>query len=128
MSKKEDLEFSKIWAEAYAAGLKAGDECRPTPMGLGVAKGIFSNEIIPGTLSIVPEGVCGFAWVKIKGTTAFARWAKKNGLTIPHYGGGLDLWCRDFGQSMQRKEAWAAAVAKVLESYGIEAFADSRMD
>lgn len=128
MIKKDELALAKLWNDAYAAGLKAGNECNPKPMGIGLAKGLFSNEIVPGTLSIVPEGVCGFAWVKIKGTTPFARWAKKTGIAHPHCYGGYEIWCRDFGQSMQRKEAWAGAVAKVLTENGIEAFADSRMD
>lgn len=128
MINQKELEMAKIWTAAYAAGLKAGNECNPTPMGVGVAKNIFSNEIVPGTLSIVPEGVCGFAWVKIKGTTPFARWTKKNGIAHPHCYGGYEIWCKDFHQSMERKEAWAAAVVKVLKENGIEAYADSRMD
>jgi hypothetical protein len=76
-----------------------------------------------------PEGLCGFAWVTIKGTSAFAKWAKKQGLARPGYPTGLVFWVSEFGQSVARKEAFAKAFAAVLRSQGIEgAYADSRLD
>jgi hypothetical protein len=90
----------------------------------------------------VPDGVCGFAWIKIRpATQAFAKWIKKekdvatvllqNAVNVPKgaaYDGGIDLWVSAFGQSMERKEQYAAAFAEVLRSHGIKCSMGSRMD
>jgi hypothetical protein len=72
--------------------------------------------------------VCGFAWVKFAGNTAFGRWAKKQGLATKAYPNGLMIWVSQFGQSMDKKETYAREFASVLESHGITAYAQSRMD
>ena len=49
----------------------------------------------------------------------------------PHkdnYQGGLIVWVTVGNQSMQKKEAYAQAMAKVLQEGGINAYADSRLD
>ena len=120
----------EIYDLAVAAGTKAGNEHNPTPMVVGRAKHLFGNEIVPGTEEVVEEGVCGFAWVNIKpATSSFARWCKTNvdGVHKSYYG-GIDIWCRLFNQSMERKEAWADAFCEVLNEHGIRAYAMSRMD
>ena len=71
---------------------------------------------------------CGFAWVNIPGNTAFGRWANKNKIARPAYPKGLTFWCPLMTQSMDIKEQWAWAFAKVLQQHGIEASASSRMD
>jgi hypothetical protein len=120
--------FQQIVDEAHAAGMAALNACVPTPMIVGQAAGLFGNKIVPGTEEYVEGGVCGFAWIKFKGNTAFGRWAKKTGLARDDYPSGLYISAREGGQSMQRKEAYADAYAKHLKDNGIDAWMSSRMD
>ncbi len=120
--------FEQIYLEGYAAGMEAGKACVPAPMIVGTAKGLSDQIDYSKPTHFVSQGVCGFAWVHIKGNTAFGRWAKKTQKARSSYYGGLDIWCSEFGQSMEQKEAWARAFAKVLGSHGIEAYSTSRMD
>ena len=123
-------EFETAYAEAYAAGCKAAAECAPTPMVVAEHANPLNDASPVRQAWHVPEGVCGFAWVKIRGgNTSFARWLKKVAKARPSYYGGIEINIREYGQSMQRKEAHARAMAKVLrEKLGVEAYADSRMD
>jgi len=90
--------------EAHEAGMRAGQARTPSPIMVGSAVGL-SSEIDPSKPTYyVPEGVCGFAWVTIKpATTRFAKWMKSVGRARPAYGGGLQVWVSEFGQSMERK-------------------------
>lgn len=124
--------FETLWQKALDAGNAAAAACTPTPMIVGTAKAIFG----PGADDIdyskptyyVGSGVCGFAWVTFKGNTGFGRWAKKAGIAKPAYGGGLMYRVSGYGQSLERKEAYARAFAAVLTEAGITAYAQSRMD
>ena len=121
--------FHGILEQAQAAGREAGAACRPTPMAV-VACGI-DNKPLPGAVpEVVYDGVCGFAWVHIKGNTPFGRWAKQQGLAFRDYPSGLLLRLEgDYNQSLERKEAHARAMAKVLQEHGItDAYAKSRID
>jgi len=111
--------FEEAWAEAVTAGNIAARDCVPDTM-----------VVTDGTNTWhVDEGVCGFAEVVVpKGNTSFAHWAKKNAGFDTRYGGGLSHWVSAFGQSMERKQAFARAAAEVLNNHGIDAFATSRMD
>ena len=122
--------FASLYDKARKAGLAAANACVPTPMVVGQAKGLFSNEIVPGTEEVVMDGPCGFAWINVKpGNSKFANWLKKNELARrDSYYGGVTIWVREFRQSMQLKEAYAYAFAKVLREAGIKAYASSRMD
>lgn len=142
VSEKTAYKYSKIWAEARDAGLAAGAEHAPTPMIVGSPRVPFLDERIDPTKKVwhVPEGVCGFAWVHLEnGRSGFARWALN--VKVNEYGHtlgnkawewgrykGVDIWCGEFGQSLERKEKWARAAAEVLRGYGIDASARSRMD
>lgn len=121
----------EVYREAYSAGLKAGHESVPTPIIVGEETELFSN-IIDETKPtyFIEGGVCGFAWVKIKPARGkFVQWLKENKKgSVDSYAGGYDIWCHEFGQSLTRKEAWAKAFAEVLRGYGIEAYAQSRID
>jgi hypothetical protein len=44
------------------------------------------------------------------------------------YGGGVTYWVSQFGQSVDRKAAFAGAFAKVLRENGIQATAGDRLD
>ena len=79
----------------------------------------------------VEDGVCGFAWVNVKPAhSKFAKFLVVSGLARKDtYNGGVTLWVSQYNQSLQKKEAYAYAFAKVLRDNGIEkAYADSRMD
>ena len=106
----------------YALASKAGHEAALPSKGESVILTDGTNEY---AMSDYP---CGFAWVVIKGNTAFARWAKSMGLTRPAYPKGLQIRIGEYGQSMTKKEAHARAMAKVLRDAGIDARAESRMD
>jgi hypothetical protein len=129
MTKKSN-EHASLYALAHTAGHNAACACQPTPMFLGEEKGLFSGGIdYSKPTYFVSDGVCGFAWIKIAGNTSFGKWAKKAGVAKSAYGSGLQIWVKDYGQSMQRKEAYAQAFALALKEVGgIDAYADSRMD
>lgn len=115
---------NRAWAdlhkEAHEAGMRASEAHKPTPMGV----------VGGGQTYVVAGGVCGFAWVKVvPGGCSFARWAKKN-VDRSHkgYRNGLEIWCPLSTQSMTTKESYCDAYAKVLESRGVKAYSQSRMD
>lgn len=74
---------------------------------------------------------CGFAWVNITpGNCNLANYLKKQGLARKSYYGGVDVWNpgKNNTQSMDVKEAGAAAYADVLRKYGFKACMMSRAD
>jgi hypothetical protein len=77
------------------------------------------------------EGVCGFASVIIRpGNCPFANWLKKQmpERVYKHYYGGLSFSVRDYGQSYERKTAYAEAFSKKLNEHGIKSYVYSRLD
>ena len=112
--------FSALERIAHAAGIKAGRECRPIPMIVCDSTG--------EPMECIDDGASGFAWVAFAGNTAWGRWAKKQGIARSHYPSGLCVWISEFGQSVDRKSAFASAYAQVLRNAGIEAYAGSRLD
>lgn len=123
-------DFQTIYREADAAGKKAADACVPRPMVVGSPTTLLGNDIDRSKPTYyVADGVCGFAWVAFKGNTPWGRWAKKQGVAKPNYPSGLSIWIGDYGQSMERKAAYARAFAGVLQQHGIkDAYSSSRMD
>lgn len=121
MSKATDLKFAAILSEAFAAGAAAGAAAVPTPM-------VVSEDRPGGKNWFVPDGVCGFGWVTLKGNTAFGKWASKNGHARKGYPSGLSISSKLMTQSLTRNEAWAHAVADVLNANGIAARGESRID
>lgn len=124
------LEMKDLFNRAKMAAMEAGRLAIPTPMVVSEAD-VLSGAPIPGGKSwLVNDGVCGFAWVNVKpGNSPFANFLKKEKLaSADRYYGGVSIWMSEFGQSMTRKEAAAAAMAKVLSEAGIRAYAMSRMD
>jgi len=105
--------------KAYKAGIEAGKNARPIPM-------YVIDQGIP--IDRIDDGACGFAWIAFPGNTSFGKWAKKQGLARSHYPSGLCIWVSEFGQSVDRKDAFAGAYAKVLKDNGIDAYAGSRLD
>ena len=117
-----EAELWRIWDEAYEQGMAAGQGATPVPMIVSDPNAYTPKEWL------VADGVCGFAWVEMAGNSRFARWAVKKGIARKAYPSGIAINCRDFGQSMQRKEMWAYAVANCLRTKGIEGHVCSRMD
>lgn len=106
---------------AHYVGMAAGMAAQPEPM-----------RVIDGTTGTawtVPEGPCGFAWVKIPARGSFARWALACGLMRKSsYEPGAVLRVHEFGQSVARKAAYARAYADRLSRAGIDATYGSRLD
>lgn len=110
-------DLKQLLDQAHAAGQQAANACVPTPM------------TIAG-FPPVADGVCGFAWITIRpGNSKLALAAKKHYGARPAYGGGLQIWVGDYNQSMEKKEAYARAFAKVLTDAGHDrVYPGSRMD
>ena len=109
------MDYRALHHRAHAAGVAAGEGHTPRPMH------IMGYEIA--------DGVCGFAWVTVRpGTDPFARWLRTNAGTHRGYHGGEELWVSGFGQSYERKMAFARAYAKTLGEAGISAHAGGRLD
>lgn len=113
--------FERLHAAAHRAGMAAGKAAQPEPM-----------TVIDGTSGrhwTVPDGPCGFAWVKIPARGSFAKWALDCGLMRKScVEPGAFLRVHEFNQSMVRKEAYAAAYAERLSRAGIDATYGSRLD
>ena len=95
--------------EAHLAGLAAAEALTPEPMTVVGRDRTF----------FVEGGVCGFARVEVRPrTSAWAKWLRLNGWRSSDYFKCVALNISDFGQSMQRKEAYAAAFARHLTACG----------
>lgn len=126
-----DRQCYYLYWKASRAGFKAFEDCNPTPMVVGTAKGL-SNEIDRSKeMHYVSDGVCGFASIKIYPARGrFVKWLKDMniGYTSAQGGYSLNVSSAKFGQSLERKEAYAKAFTKVLQNNGLEAYVESRMD
>ena len=114
-----DSAFRDLFAQADEAGRAAAAACKPTPLVVRYQ----------GRTSIVDEGYCGTAWVSIHpGNSAIANYAKKQLGARRAFRGGVTMFVDDFGQSWERKCAFARAFAEVLSSAGFEAHAHDYVD
>jgi len=125
---KPKVDYQAIYNEADQAGKEAAKAKTPTPMVVTNRTNPLDDKSAVKQAWVVPGGVCGFAWIKFKGNTAWAKWTKKQGLCGEGYPSGRQIWVHDYSQSMELKEAYASAFAKVLQKHGIEAYSGSRMD
>ena len=120
-----------VYAEAHAAGMAAGNGCTPTPMVVGTPTTPLGNDIdYSKETYYVADGPCGFAWINIKPARGkFVKYLKDNNIgRKDSYYGGYTIWVSGFGQSLDRKSAYARAFVKVLNENGLKAYAMSRMD
>ena len=120
-----------IYAEAHSAGMAAGHGCTPTPMVVGTPTTPLGNDIdYSKETYYVADGMCGFAWINIKPARGkFVKFLKDNNIgRKDSYYGGYTIWVSGFGQSLDRKSAYARAFAKVLDDNGLTAYPMSRMD
>jgi len=121
--------YARIYEEACEAAERAARQCQPQPMVVGTPSTPLGNDLDPSKpIYVCREGLCGFAWVAFPGNTGWARWCKKKGLTSKRYPKGLMIWVNGFGQSYERKMAYARAFAEVLRKHGIKAWAEGRLD
>ena len=128
--KAKHAAYEAAFAKAAAAGKAAGEAAKPRAMMVVQPSNPLDDNSVPNAMWHVPEGACGFAWVNVSpGNSPFANWLKKKKLASKAYHGGVDIWISDFGQSVERKEACATAMASVLrEEIGVKAYASSRLD
>lgn len=148
------MDHETLYRLAHAAGMAAAERMTPTPMVVQEHASVGDDDSPVTRQWYVPSGVCGFAWVIVRpGTCSFARWVathdpdgnrirKQDQQSDKHhlrytgnrpigqrgYRGGIQIWVSYFGQSMERKQAYARAFAHALQINGISAYADSRMD
>ena len=126
--KRRRLLMSKVFEEVFNRAVEAGNEA----MKAAVPRAMTVSNPASGESWYVEGGVCGFAWVNVKpGNCRFANWAKKNTKFKPDsYEGGVKYWVSEGGQSMERKEAFARAMSKVLTDAGVarSVYSGSRMD
>lgn len=120
-------EHHELFQRAYAAGMDALNAATPTAI-IVTQSDIFGRPVEGAKQYRIDEGCCGFAWVRIKGNTGFARSMKSLGLFRKAWDRGYEFWVSEGGQSVERKEAFARAFAKVLRDGGVDAYADSRLD
>ena len=104
--------FTQALHEADIAGVAAASKCD-----------IQMIEIVGH--SYKPFAICGFAWVTFKpATTRFVRFLKKEGLVRKAYEGGASMWVSKFGQSYDKKlayaHAYAASIQKTIVLSGLE--------
>lgn len=122
-------QIRRVLFEANSAGHAAAEAVVPKPM--NVVQVDFNDRPI-GQVYHVTGGVCGFAWVSFYGlhNTPLGKYLKAHGIAKKPYGApGLQMWIGEYGQSMTRKEAFAAAFARVMKAHGcVRCYAGSRMD
>lgn len=122
--------FADLAQRADEAGRRAAAECIPQPMTVVQhANPLDDSSPIVQSWGPIADGVCGFAWVTIHpGNCSFAHYAKKHLGADKAYYGGVQIWISEYGQSYERKYAYAQAFADVLREDGIKAYASGRLD
>ena len=118
-----------IYVEAYEAGLNAGKDADTPKFVVGEPTTPLGNDIDFNKKTYILDGLCGFAWVTISPARgAFVNYLKSREIGSKGYYGGYEIWVREFGQSVDRKSAFAGAFAEVLRKYDINAYSGSRLD
>ncbi len=124
--------FQQILDEAIAAGMAAGQRKTPIPMVVEQHSSPLDDNSPVEQQWTVPDGVCGFAWVRITpATCSFVKFLKsKNMGSYSDYQGGWIIWVQEFNQSYERKMAYADAFAGVIQHYikGVSCYASGRLD
>jgi hypothetical protein len=124
-----DRKWADLHENAHRAGMAAGEAHRPATMIVQRHANMMDDSSPVVEQWVESEGVCGFAWVTVHpGNSSFAIWLKGHTNARTSYQGGVQLWVHEFGQSMERKQAYAQAYAKVVRDAGIKAYSNYRMD
>jgi len=112
---------AEIVEESHLAGMNAANAA--TPKKYNVVN--ENNEII----DTLDDGLCGFAWITIRPARgSLVAYLKAEGIGDKGWSGGWTIWVNKFGQSYDRKYAYAKAFANTLCQYGIDAQAGARLD
>jgi hypothetical protein len=103
-------EVDKVWLNAMNQADVAGEQAA-----------LEREETMLKLEGYEPFPICGFAWVTVKpGNCVFANWLKKKGHARKAYGGGVQIWISGYGQSHDKKEAYAHAFANKLKELLID--------
>lgn len=128
------IDAEKLYVKAHMAGMKAFDAAKPTPMVVGQAKSLFSNEIdYSKGVDVVEDGVCGMAAIYVRPARGtFVKFCKDNNYgSKDEYQGGFRVRLKGraaMSQSYTRKVAYAQAFAGVLQEAGIDCWVWERLD
>jgi len=123
------MQVTELFQAAHNAGNVAVQAATIAPMIVQQCANPLNDNSEVQRQWLVNDGVCGFASVIVKPANCkFAKYLKEQGLGRKHYYGGLSMSVFAFNQSLQKKEAYAYAFAKVLEQNGVNAYVESRMD
>lgn len=121
--------WAEVFKKAHQAGVAAAEARVPVPMMVAEHESPLNDRSPIKRAYVVEGGVCGFASVHLsKANTSFASWCRKKGYGGKSYYGGWDISCHYYGQSMEKKEAYCSAFAKVLNDNGVSSYMTSRMD
>lgn len=120
--------FQDIYDKADKAGREAVEQADIRPMVVNAHTNVLDDTSTIKESYYVADGPCGFASIEFPANTSWARWCKKNNIGNKHTGTGYYIWVSEYNQSLQKKEKYASAFAKVLNGYGIKAYSSSRMD
>ena len=97
---------SDAFKAAHSAGIAAGIASKVEPIGFVTGMHCPSDT----ELHYISSGVCGFAWIDVKGARGLMRQAFIDaGFDESAYKGGLSFWVGAFGQSYDRKSAYSDA-------------------
>jgi len=121
----------EIYQEAHTAGYAAGKNARTAAMIVGEPTTPFGSDVdMSKETYFVADGPCGFVKINIRPARGkFVKYLKENDLGYSDsYFGGYSMPIHQFGQSLQRKEAYGYAFRDILTSYGISAQTMSQMD
>lgn len=133
----QNFEFRKLCDKADVEGRAAVAEVVTRAVLIYQETYPFSGEMDKTKPSYTLDDFpCGFSWILVypanKGNTRLGKEERKLlesvGFRKNDYEKTYRLWVSDFNQSMQKKEAYARAYAKVLSAAGFRAYSGSRMD
>ena len=127
MSKSNQM-CETLFDQANVAGIAAADEVELPEIKI-VETDSFGN-LKPDAKQYTMMGMCGFAVIHFPAVTKFAKWMVMEGnARKDSYYGGLRMNVGAFGQSVDKKEAFAYAFAGVLLENGIKkVWVESRLD
>ena len=132
-------ELDAILNAAHEAGHAAATAHTPTPM---IVRDGFTGYTYPPVM----DGACGFGWITLPANKGIGRqintlirknktdkwdqWAEYRGWSRRTVGKGIQLWVSSYGQSYERKRAYAYAYADKLRELVPDcgAYAGSRLD
>ena len=127
---KATFDFVTIFNACNIAGQEAVKNAKVIPMRVSQHVNPFDDNSKEVYSEIVDDGVCGFASIRFKANNAWAKWVIANKLGNKSNMGGAYIWVGAYGQSLQKKEAYARAFATKLNEMfpKADAYIESRMD